>query len=261
MEWERAKWGRVARLMFQWGAHLTAKFANELVSDAREIQRRWLEKFGRDSTFIPYGGESIPPVAVADGLAHRSYILVVARFVPENTIGEFFKAAESLAESFPIVVVGSSGYGGELDEAAAALANKHQAFEWLGRVNDDDRLFSLWQHAGVYFHGHSVGGTNPALVQAMATGAPIVALDTPFNREVLGEEGTFTSNDPNVISKTIRDLMNSATDQELNSKRNLDRGRSEYSWGTVLAHYEQRLAVLSRAASSGNNSELDSIGS
>jgi glycosyltransferase involved in cell wall biosynthesis len=248
MEWERAKWGRVARTMFRWGARLTARFADELVSDANEIARRWRDEFGRDSTFIPYGGDLVSPQILESGLKHRGYVLVVARFVPENTIAEFFEAADRLSEHFPIVVVGSSGYGGELDEAARALASKHTNFTWLGRINDDSRLYSLWQHAGVYFHGHSVGGTNPALVQAMATGAPTVALDTPFNREVLGERGTFTSNDPKEIFETVHALMNAFEDQELNSKSNLDRGSRLYSWESVLSKYNARLVELSRSS-------------
>lgn len=247
MEWERAKWGRLAKLMFRWGALLTARFANELISDAQEIRRRWLNEFGRTSHFIPYGGEGVAELPVEEGYAHRSYILAVARFVPENTIQEFFDAADELAGRYPILVVGSSGYGGELDEAAEALARKHDLFTWLGRVNDDDRLFSLWQHAGVYFHGHSVGGTNPALVQAMATGAPIVALDTPFNREVLGNGGEFTSNQPSDIRQAIERLMQSPENQDDNSAQNLKRASSLYSWTSVFDKYNECLNTLARS--------------
>lgn len=246
MEWERAKWGRLAKLMFRWGATLTARFADELVSDAVEIQRRWRTDFGRSSTFIPYGGDFIDPLPLETGLKHRAYVLVVARFVPENTIQEFFDAADALAADYSVVVVGSSGYGGQLDESAAALARKHENFTWLGRVNDDTRLYSLWQHAGVYFHGHSVGGTNPALVQAMATGVPIVALDTPFNREVLGDDGVFTSKDPSDIAKVIRELLDSPASQQSNSERNMERARSYYSWESVFRKYEDGLSNLVR---------------
>jgi len=246
MEWERAKWGPVARLIFRWGAQLTARYADELVSDAQEIAKRWRDQFKRESTFIPYGGDTIPPLNISDDLEHRSYILLVARFVPENTIREFFQAADRLAKHFPVVVVGNSGYGGELDDMAEAMSMKHPNFRWLGRIDEDSRLFSLWQHAGAYFHGHSVGGTNPALVQAMATGAPTIALDTPFNREVLGEDGMFTTNDSADIYESIYSLMHSKENQELNSRRNLDRGGRLYSWESVLSKYDDRLMVISQ---------------
>jgi glycosyltransferase involved in cell wall biosynthesis len=186
IEWERAKWGRLAKLVFLWGAKLTALTANELISDAVAIADYWKKKFGRSSVFIPYGAEEVEPLPVPLGLEHRRYVLVVARFVPENTIVEFFQAVSSFADERDVVIVGSSGYGGELDAMAKRLAEQHRRVRWLGHVADDALLYALWQHAGVYFHGHSVGGTNPALVQAMALGAPILALDTVYNREVLG---------------------------------------------------------------------------
>ncbi|WP_284990002.1 DUF1972 domain-containing protein [Arthrobacter sp. efr-133-TYG-120] len=244
MEWERAKWGRLARTVFRLGARLTAKFADELVADAKEIQHRWKVQFGRESTFIPYGGDEISPLELGEELRSRSYVLVVARFVPENTIHEFFEAADRLAKEYPVVVVGASGYGGALDEKAELLDRKHPNFNWLGRISDDARLFALWQHAGAYFHGHSVGGTNPALVQAMATGAPIVALDTAFNREVLGNDSIFTSNSPMDIYDSIVRLMESESLQEATSTSNIERARSLYSWSSVLEKYQDRLLCL-----------------
>ena len=111
---------------------------------------------------------------------------MVARFVPENSVSAFFDAAAAISRRAPVVIVGSSGYGGPLDERASQLADSNPDVQWRGHINDDQELFALWQHAGVYFHGHSVGGTNPALVQAMACGAPVLARDTVYNREVLG---------------------------------------------------------------------------
>src|SRR5207248_6016185 len=103
----------------------------------------------------------------------------------------------------PVVIVGSSGYGGEWDAAAQTLAAGEPSVSWLGHVSNDSLLHALWQHAGVYFHGHSVGGTNPSLVQAMAAGAPILARDTVYNREVLGSAGRFVNADPAAIAKSV----------------------------------------------------------
>ncbi len=159
IEWDRAKWGRLAKMVFRIGARLTARFGTTLVFDAVEIARRWSIMFGAEGVFIPYGGEGAQEVLpVEDGLVHRGYVLLVARFVPENTIDEFFNAIETLAEDVDIVIVGSTGYGGELDSRAEGLAARYSRVRWLGHVSDDRRLYSLWQHAGVYFHGHSVGG-------------------------------------------------------------------------------------------------------
>ncbi|MFJ6653826.1 glycosyltransferase [Microbacterium sp. NPDC091313] len=245
IEWEREKWGRLARRTFFAGAQLTARYANELVFDANAIGDRWRERWGRDGVFIPYGGEESPGLhPVANDLPRRGYVLAVARFVPENSIQEFLDAAQQLAEAHPVVLVGSSGYGGELEERAALLAREKTNFTWLGHVRDDQLLHSLWQNAGVYFHGHSVGGTNPALVQAMALGAPTLARDTVYNREVLGDAGVHWAQPHEIVDRAKAVLADPALQDRLSAKA-VERARSEYSWALVCERYE---ATLRRVA-------------
>ncbi|MBF4633042.1 glycosyltransferase [Agreia pratensis] len=244
IEWDRAKWGRLAKNVFRAGARMTARFGTRMVYDSHEIGRRWREEFGVDGVFLPYGGDTPEDLPVEPGLVHRGYVLVVARFVPENTIEEFLVAAEAISDRWPVVIVGSSGYGGDLDERAQKLASERPNVHWLGHVSDDTRLFSLWQHAGVYFHGHSVGGTNPALVQAMACGTAIVARDTPYNREVLGPESVLTLPLPENISEAILQLMTDSDRIEELSKLNQARAHSSYSWDQICAGYEQALSDL-----------------
>lgn len=241
MEWERAKWGRVAKAVFKLGAHFTAKFATTLISDAREIQRRWREEFNRDSVFIPYGGEESSGLEPPLGLAAKSYVLVVARFVPENTIPEFFDAVERIADEHPVVLVGSSGYGGTLDDRARTLSRTENV-QWLGHVSDDEMLLALWQNAGAYFHGHSVGGTNPALVQAMACGAPVVARDTVYNREVLeGTGALFVGPEHSEIINGLNQMMASPDLQRTVAESAKARANGQYSWKNVCGQYEQAL--------------------
>ncbi len=162
--------------------------------------------------------------------------------MPENTVAEFLTAAEELSRDHDVVIVGSSGYGGDLDARARALSAANPRIRWLGHVSDDDRLHSLWQHAGAYFHGHSVGGTNPALVQAMACGAPIVARDTVFNRETLGQDaGMLTPIDPRSIAYSMRDLLASPDAQERLSAHAIRRVRERYTWQSVGEAYEASL--------------------
>ena len=245
IEWERAKWGKLARAVFRAGAWLTAKFADTIVVDAEAIGDYWRKKFGRESVFIPYGGDLDAGFDVPLGLRRRQYVLVVARFVPENTIAEFLEAAEALADEHDVVIVGSSGYGGELDERARALADGNEKVQWLGHLSDDRLLHALWEHAGVYFHGHSVGGTNPALVQAMALGAPTVALDTVYNREVLGADHTaFVPAEPREISSAIVTVLGDPEQQEHMSALATERARHRYSWRSVAEGYEAALRQL-----------------
>lgn len=244
IEWERAKWGKKAKAAFRVGAKLTAQFGDRLVYDSDEIARRWAVDFDRDGDFIPYGGTDpgqLPPVRE---LADRPYVLMVARFVPENTIAEFINAAEILSDRWNVAIVGSSGYGGELDDRVRKLSETKGSVHWFGHLSDDRKLHALWQHAGAYFHGHSVGGTNPALVQAMACGAPIVARDTVYNREVLSQTGLFTAPHARHIAETIDALLgNPGQQQHLGAAAKL-RGKEHYSWDGVCNAY---LATLTRA--------------
>lgn len=246
LEWERAKWSKLAKRVFRTGAQLTARWASELVFDARAIGDYWSKNLRARGIFIPYGGDIPPPLPVPDGLTHRGYVLVVARFVPENSVPEFFDAVPAIAARYPVVIVGSAGYGGELDRAAGELAGAHDNVSWLGHLSNDRLLLALWQHAGLYFHGHSVGGTNPALVQAMAAGAPILARETVYNREVLGHNGMFVQPEPEAIAKSALQLMSDRAALDEASVANVKRAEREYSWTEVCNGYERALRALIR---------------
>ncbi|MDZ4045551.1 MAG: glycosyltransferase [Rhodoglobus sp.] len=248
IEWERGKWGRVAKAVFRWGARLTARLAQTIIVDSHEIGRRWRTDFGRAGTYIPYGGEDPGVLPLEPGLSERQYVLVVARFVPENSIAEFFEAVPAIADSHDVVIVGSAGFGGELDAIARKLDESYDRVRWLGHVNDDRRLHALWQHAGVYFHGHSVGGTNPALVQAMVCGAPIVARDTVYNREVLGDAGVFTNPEPTQIAEALQSVLASPRQQSEFSERGRERARNVYNDAAVNRAYEAALRAAAEAA-------------
>jgi len=249
IEWDRQKWGKAAKTVFKIGAHLSARYATELVFDAEAIGKRWRSEFHRDGVFIPYGGTNPGPLDAPLQLTSGTYVLVVARFVPENTISEFLIAAEEISKTAPVVIVGSSGYGGELDRTAAALSDRNENVRWLGHVRNDKLLFALLQHAGAYFHGHSVGGTNPALVQAMACGAPIIARDTIYNREVLGVDGLYVSPHPTAITGEILALLRSKSLQQRARDNALARSRAIYTWEAVCSSYEAQLRRLADARS------------
>lgn len=244
IEWERAKWGRLAKTAFLSGAKLTARWATGLVCDAKAIAARWRRDFGVDGIFIPYGGDDTEHLPIEPGMKHRGYALAVARFVPENTVAEFFEAALEIAKTHDVVIVGSTGHGGDLDERAQALASTHSRVHWLGHLNDDRRLHSLWQHSGAYFHGHSVGGTNPALVQAMFCGAPVVARETQYNREVLDDAGSYVTPDATTIASTMLDLLRDPVRQERSSEAAAARAREHYTWDGVCDAYESALSQL-----------------
>jgi glycosyltransferase involved in cell wall biosynthesis len=244
IEWERAKWGRAAKSAFKTGAALTARYADNLVYDSLEIGRRWREGFGREGVFIPYGASDSFDSTFNDELTLRRYALMVARFVPENSVNEFFDAATYLSTRWDVAIVGSSGYGGPLDEQAKQLADSSDRIKWFGHISDDAKLFGLWQNAGVYFHGHSVGGTNPALVQAMACGAPTVARDTVYNREVLGDAGLFVQPRGSAIAATLDSVLSDVTLQNRLSAAARTRQQQSYTWNSVCERYLETIEEM-----------------
>lgn len=241
IEWEREKWGRGARAIFKIGGSLTARYATTLVYDSKELGARWQDLSGREGIFIPYGGTPQESGEVPDGLSKRKYILMVARFVPENTIEPFLDAAETLSERWTVVIVGSSGYGGGIEDRVTSIAQGNNNIRWYGHLSDDSILFALWANAGAYFHGHSVGGTNPALVQAMACGAPIVARDTVYNREVLGDCAVFTQPDAGSITHALDSLISDVALQESLSVDARHRAQDQYTWSKVCEGYDTAL--------------------
>lgn len=260
IEWDRAKWGKTAKRIFRLGAWMTAKCADELVYDSHEIARRWRSDFGRDGVYIPYGGDVSGELPIEPGLRHRGYVLLVARLVPENTIPEFVAAASQIARLIPVVIVGSSGYGGPVEDGVRQLAKTDENVSWLGHISDDRRLLSLWKHAAVYFHGHSVGGTNPTLVQAMAAGAPIVARDTPYNREVVGDGGVFVQPSRDSIAEAVIGLAGDPQAQERASRLNLERAIKCYSWEGVCKAYEDSVTSILTDTGGCRQTEEDRFG-
>jgi glycosyltransferase involved in cell wall biosynthesis len=249
IEWARAKWGRLAKFVFYSGAKMTARFATHLVFDSKEIEKFWLSEFGRTGTFIPYGGDLLQPSEeqIQPDFIKGGYVLLVARFVPENTVAEFFEAVPEIAKFAQVVMVGSEGVGGPLDLKAAYLAETYANVKWLGHVADDQLLHSLWANAGVYFHGHSVGGTNPALVQAMACGAPTLARDSRFNREVLADCARYTEPYPDAIVQGVASLMANPDLRHTLGKAAISRAEAHYTWGLVNNSYLKAIGELAKA--------------
>lgn len=160
-------------------------------------------------------------------------------------------ALDLLGEDAPhAVIVGSANFDSPIEtrlrrmEAAGGVS-------WLGHVDDQRLLTQLWAHSAVYVHGHSVGGTNPAVLQALGAGAPTIALDTPFNAEVLPFPEHRFPQDAGVLAERIRSVMTSPSLQEEMAQRGRSIIRDRYSWDDVCRAY---MDVLVRLASSRRHS-------
>lgn len=244
LEWRRGKWGPLARRMFYWGAHITAAYADSLVVDSEAIGKTWRTLFSAESRFIPYGGDIVTDAGDDRirqlGLTPHSYTLVVARLIPENNVDLFLDALDLMPDRPPAVVVGSATYGSQLEGRLRQLHGQG-LIKWLGHVADQVLLTQLWANAGCYVHGHSVGGTNPALLQALGAGSPTLALDTEFNREVLKEDAQLFQGEAACLAGRIAMVLADKTQQDNFSSRGQDIVRRRYSWQDVSTAYLQAL--------------------
>ncbi len=251
VEWERGKWGPVARRAFRGGAWSAARFSNELVADSHEIERIWRKRFGVSSTFIPYGADVRADVGTTRlaqlGLEPRGYALVVARMVPENSVDLTLEALGrgSAARQLPLVLIGT---GDPRSPLVARLRRLDAAgsVRWLGHLSDQGLLTELWAHCAVYIHGHSVGGTNPSLLQALGAGAPTLALDTPFNEEVIRSREQLYPRDVDSLAAMVKRVVGSSELQHRYRLRGQETISKHYRWDDVVRKYEE---VLIRLAS------------
>lgn len=248
IEWERGKWNSVGKSVFRGGAAAASRFADELIVDSVAVGDIWEERFGRRGRFIPYGADVARPDDASAirglGLEPGGYLLVVARLVPENNVTLFLEALERLGPTTPAVVVGGGLPKNPIVGSLKAAIGRSDAFRWLGHVSDQVLLAQLWQHCGAYFHGHSVGGTNPALLQALGHGAPVVALDTPFNREVVRYDDQLVPAEPDIVAKQLWACLESPARRLDLAERGMETVRTRYMWNDVCLQYRELLVEL-----------------
>ena len=249
LEWERGKWSRVGRAVFAGGAAAAARSADRLISDSEAIAAVWQRRFGVRPTYIPYGAEVVVDDADDElrrlGIEPRTYVLIVARLVPENNVRLAVEGVASLdPEARPLhVIVGSI----DPDNALAAYVRERDRerddLRWLGHVDDQRLLRQLYRHSLVYVHGHSVGGTNPALLEALGAGAPALAYDVAFNREVIGDEDVYFKRAAELGVK-LRLLLNSDRRRAALSQRGQSIVAKRYDTGEVSRRYLELLAEI-----------------
>lgn len=190
LEWKRTKYSPLVQRFLKNAEKWAINQSDELIADSIGIQTYLKEKYSVTSTFIPYGSEVISKkeaaVLTQFQLNSGNYHLVIARFEPENNIETIINGFQNDSGK-KLVIIGnySSKYG-------KYLYDKYQdKVLFLGAIYDFDVLNQLRLHCALYFHGHSVGGTNPSLLEAMACSCFIVAHNNPFNKGVLGDDAVY----------------------------------------------------------------------
>jgi glycosyltransferase involved in cell wall biosynthesis len=193
-DWQRAKWGRFASRYLHTCERMAARSRSILVADAEVIQRSYLERFGRDTELVTYGGD--PPRDRGDdtlrelGLRRGGYVLFVGRLVPENGAHDFLEGVRLAGLGVPAVVVGDAPYQ---DAYIAELRRSAPADAVFAGYQFGTAYQQLTANAGLFVLAATVGGTHPVLVEQMAAGNCILARDTESDREVLGDAGVLWS--------------------------------------------------------------------
>jgi glycosyltransferase involved in cell wall biosynthesis len=233
----RAKWGRFARWYLSVAERISVRAANELVTDALTIQRYYVDRYSRASTFIPYGAPAGPVTSTTAlkqfGLEPGGYVLYVSRLEPENHPEVAIEAHRRSGVTLPLVVVGGSRYEPEFEQQLRDSAGPGVVF--TGFVFGDGYV-ELQSHAALYLQCTEIGGTHPALVEAMGFGNAIVALDTPEHREVLGDAGHYYRSVEDLAAELMHLLGDPTAREELRAAAS-ERARSTFSWDRDAAAY------------------------
>lgn len=198
LEWKRSKWSKFARAYLKFSEWFATKVADVLVSDSLAIKDYYKKRYGKNSVFIPNGSEIYfprrPETLKEFGLEKFDYYLVVARLEPENnihTIIKGFSLSNSKKKLFIVTNIKKTKYFKEIME----LCKRDERIIFFGPLYERDKLNEIRANAFAYIHGHSVGGTNPSLLESMGCGSVVIAYDVPFNREVLRNKGMFFKNE------------------------------------------------------------------
>lgn len=245
LERKRRKWGWLGKRYYLWCEALSAKWADQLVTDARAIQRYYRRVWRRETVMIPYGGDLAWPQDHHQlsqwGLEGRGYLLYVSRFEPENNPDRVLEAYRHVPGDVPLVMVGGAPYARSLTRRLHQLAAQDRRVVLTGPVYGEGYR-QLMAHALAYIHATEVGGTHPALVEAMGAGQVVLYLQNRENREVVGDAGLGFSfvGSPSLEEQLARFLANPEAFQFLREKARA-RVAFHYRWDHVASAYEKLL--------------------
>lgn len=239
LEWKRNQYSKLTRSFIKKAEAWAAKHADHLVADSPGMQQYLLETYNKHSTFIPYAAKIFtrPNSLLLDKfhLNPHQYYLAVARMEPENNIEMIIQGYVNSKQPDPLIIVG------KLNRFGKAWAKKYatEKIKFLGAVYDKNLLNNLRYFSKLHFHGHSVGGTNPSLLEAMACGCPIAAHDNIFNKAILGNDADFFSS-----MDEIANLLNKKKGEAEKKERqenNLHKIRAIYNPEKIVHDYESLL--------------------
>lgn len=236
LEHRRDKWGKTARAFLKYSEKIAVKYADVIIADNKGIQDYVKDEYGKDSELIAYGGDHVirelspsfeQEVLDKYSLQSDDYAITVCRIEPENNCHKTLEAFSRTDKK--LVFIGNwnrSEYGQSLKEKYSQFPN----IILQDPIYDIDTLYVLRKNAGMYIHGHSAGGTNPSLVEAMFFGCPILCYDVVYNRETTKNKSYYWSNVDELVALINQ---NGLTGEEM---RNI--AEKEYTWQAITSQYE-----------------------
>ncbi len=238
LEWRRAKWNKYAKTFLLWSEKVAVWCADEIIADNAAIQKYVLDRYGKASNLIEYGadhnqGEKIKPETFEKfPFLKNEYAFKVARIEPGNNIHTILKAFAK-QENLPLVLIGNwknSDYGKSLQEEFGQFNHMHL----LDPIYESNLLNQIRSNAKVYIHGHSEGGTNPSLVEAMYLGLPIISFDIVYNKVTTENQAIYFETTDELLQ-----LINKINSLDLDkiSKNLLEVANRRYLWSVISNKY------------------------
>lgn len=236
LEWKRTKFSKKVQNFLKFAESLAAKHSDYLVADSVGIQNHLKLTYDLESTYIPYGTDLFedPMSLVLEkyNLTEYNYDLLIARLEPENNIETILQGFSDSGVDRPFLVIGNheTKYGNYLKEKFT-----DEKIKFLGGIYEKDTLNNLRYYSNIYFHGHSVGGTNPSLLEAMASNALICANNNEFNKYILDDDAYYFDNSDDV--KDICIGLKKTQDQSVKTQANIQKVKEIYNHDTIADQY------------------------
>lgn len=243
LEWKRTKYKPMVRKFLKFAEKLAAEKSNFLISDSLGIKDYLLTEYNKESEYIAYGANNFDDpsneVLKKFELEEYGYSIVIARLEPENNIETIVNGYVNSEVKEPLIIFGGINTYGK------SLIEKYKGdfrIKFVGPNYNQIELNNLRYYSRYYFHGHSVGGTNPSLLEAMASNALIIANNNMFNKSILEDDAMyFKSSDE--ITLLLNEDSYFRTQQKVVE---INRSKIErmYNWSLINSHYEKYLISL-----------------
>lgn len=246
LEHKRRKWGLLGRSYYMLAERLATWLPSEVVTDARVIQDYYSAHYGVSSTMIAYGADverrADPQTIKRWGVEPEGYVLYVSRLEPENNAALVVEAFKRVKTNKRLLVVGDAPYARDYIDSVRRLAADDPRIIFTGFVFGEDYR-ALQQNAAAYVHATEVGGTHPALLEAMGYGNCVLTLDTPENLETVGD-AALTYADAESLATQLTQVLADTQKILLYRGRAQRRILARYTWDQVVDEYEQLFARL-----------------